>query len=132
MSERVNSSFWLCADRFYRESGGAILGVADGRQHPSSEQPSVIRRGAAASTEKSTLKYQIIASYAPPATMPELIAFWPQGWSLSERLQGPRPVINPETQASYFSLSRSAFARFAVRRLDFSPETRMICCEATA
>jgi hypothetical protein len=36
---------------------------------------SVIRRGAAASTEKSTLKYQIIASYAPPATMPELIAF---------------------------------------------------------
>jgi hypothetical protein len=57
------------------EADGPSFSVADGRQRPPPEQPSVTRRCSAASTEKSMLKYQTIESYAPLARMSELIAF---------------------------------------------------------
>lgn len=68
---------------------------ADGQQRLPSEQPSVTRRCSAASIEKSTLKYQIIESYAPPAPMSGAnrgLTAWPDPLRKISEARGRGPI----------------------------------------
>jgi hypothetical protein len=90
---------------------------ADGQQRLPSEQPSVTRRRSAASIKKSTLKYQTIESYAPPAPMSGAnrgLTAWPEPLrKISDLVAGDQFG----DVSKLFSQSRSAFARFAVRHV---------------
>ena len=100
--------------RTHRDRSMSLSG-ADGQQRLPSEQPSVTRRCSGASIEKSTLKYQTLESYAPPAPMSGAnrgLTAWPDPLrKISELVAGDQFG----DVSKLFSQSRSAFARFAVR-----------------